>query len=113
MNFKVGDKVRIRKDSVLYNDWEYPKDTNGSVVTIQGTEIVDIRIIWENGHEGWCLVHELEYWYTEPLRELLGEIDYNHNSIRIVINLMIKQNFPLSNEQLQKCRDVWEKYNKK
>ena len=47
--FKIGDKVRIRKDSQFYTMYEYnPRDVTGTIKKFID-ETYSIRVAWDNG----------------------------------------------------------------
>ena len=120
MNFKINDKVRIRKDCFLYNSGiENPKDTNGIIDIINNPgKDESIHINWENRKEEWYIEDDLEYWYREALKELCKTIvcepdnDKTYNDYCLVYGLDSLKS-PLTDEELKQCRDLWEKYNKK
>lgn len=60
--FKVGDKVKIRKDSMYYRDTATnPKDTRGEVKSVNscGSEI---EVMWDNGFLNVYSESDLEFW---------------------------------------------------
>jgi len=48
MRFRVGDVVRLKKDSVFHDTDRNPKNTNGRITNIS---TVFAAIVWNNGHD--------------------------------------------------------------
>ncbi|PCI28498.1 hypothetical protein COB55_03810 [Candidatus Wolfebacteria bacterium] len=123
MKFKVGQKVRIRKDCVLYKGTSgNPKNTNGIIITINKDDIfgLPIRVMWENNVENIYSEEDLEYWYKQPLRDLLEEIkdcdtlpESTYRNIENISNCLDSDlSGYLNKEELKPLRDLWEKWNK-
>lgn len=60
--FKIGDKVKIRKDSKYYRgDESNPKDTRGEVKTVCSGNL-GIEVMWDNGISNSYNDSDLELW---------------------------------------------------
>lgn len=64
--FKVGDKVKIRKDSKYYLDYDIlnPKGAHGEVKSVRSGEL-GITVEWDNGNRNGYSESDLEFWFTK------------------------------------------------
>ena len=112
MSFKIGDKVRIRKNSNFFKRNSLsPKDSVGIIINIDNKYI---RVNWGGANWHNCLKRELEYWYLEPIRKLMGVIRKINNLPNVdygMLGDLYYSKYRLTDEELQFCKDLWEKYN--
>ncbi len=113
MKFKIGDKVRINKDSFYYNfgTKNNPKDIKGIISKFIGLPI-PIRVKWNNDEENSYNEIDLEYWYLKPLKELLKKISIHDKGGYETIKRYIEMTRNLTDEELKLCSKLWKKYNK-
>ncbi|PCI27768.1 hypothetical protein COB55_05165 [Candidatus Wolfebacteria bacterium] len=120
MNFKIGDKVRIIGDSDSYNvNGENPPNTNGIIIEDSGTGYIDGRrykIKWDNGKiNEYYINDDIEYWYIQSLNELverLSGIDSAKYDFDIIFDYY-DINRELKDDEINVCKHIWEKHNKK
>jgi hypothetical protein len=70
MSFKIGDRVRIRKDCRYYGDsMSNPKETGGTVIETFN-DIGRLRVCWDNDYDNGYGVDDLEYLSFKPMHAL-------------------------------------------
>ena len=120
MKFKIGQKVRIKRDSSLYDNG-HSKDINGIIIKIDTHERnFDIYVDWDYSYSDWFYKEDLEYWYKQPVRDLLDDMEQNHttglkhgsdtSTIREWID--DESSTYVSKEELIPLKNLWEKWNK-
>ena len=111
--------MRIVKDCDSLNlTIHNPRNTSGIILSDDGERY---EIEWCSGiTNGLYYNHQIEYWYKQPLRELLEKIPRSDNSnykpidslnLGYVDSLINVWDRPLEDFQSKQCRDIWEKYN--
>lgn len=62
MSFKLGDRVRIKKDSIYFIGVSYnPIGVNGTVITLRIDHIHEYEVLWDNGESNAYREIDLEY----------------------------------------------------
>ncbi|PCI27767.1 hypothetical protein COB55_05160 [Candidatus Wolfebacteria bacterium] len=114
MNFKKGDKIRITKNSNTYNSLTRLQNKCGIIISTV-SKYKPFTVNWEDGQKSLLYNTNTEYWYMEPLREFHDRMDEPEGSYEdwVVIRRLYRKDDILTKKELQVCRDLWEKYNKK
>ncbi|PCI28129.1 hypothetical protein COB55_04435 [Candidatus Wolfebacteria bacterium] len=108
--YKIGDKVTPTKDFDFYGYKKGVKYTIIKEIYTSKSYVLNGDIIFR--------INNLEYYYEKPLEELFKKINtppYKDGEWTdyYLIHEYCNREETLTNKELQNCRNLWEKYNKK
>jgi hypothetical protein len=70
MKFKIGDKVKLRKDSFFYRSQnEYSQGTFGVIINLYISDMYPIAVAWEGTNRFAYNESDLEFW-GYPINDL-------------------------------------------